>query len=560
MGKENNIVGSEPCPACRLKGRDKTGNHLIIFKDGGKYCNRCTYKIPASGATDSSETEEEVEEAKPANSKLTIDFIKTLPQVANPARHTSLADNKTAGIRYGLSTADGSTIEKVFYPYTKGGKLTAYKVRCVDSKEFYTVGDFKGCDLFGQALCKGYKKLVVTEGEEDYVAARKMVLDKYPQTHVDFISLPTGASIGKDGKGVIDKPVLDKHKFFSKYEDILLCLDMDEAGMATIEAMTDWLGLDKVAYLDLSEKDASDMLKAGKVDEFISAFFNPTIYRPTSILTVDSIEDSALDPTEWGLDYPYAELTRYTYGLTTKRVIGIGAGPGAGKTTLIHQLQRHLIYNHGEKIGVFDMEETPELSLKKLIGSIMQKPIHLPDCKYDVKKAKELKASLKDSIYFFNPDSYVDWPDIVSAIKYMRMDGVKFFFLDPISALVEHLNPSDANTFLGNAMMDLRKMRNKLDLTVFHVNHLNNPQTGKDHGAGGKVYAGQFAGSRSMWKFSTDIWGLSRNQLAEDEEEKNTVDFTILKNRMSGMTGTFQLFYDRSEGVLKSIDYGNGKI
>ena len=38
------ILKDEPCPACRAKGRDKSGNHLIVFKNGNKYCNRCGYK------------------------------------------------------------------------------------------------------------------------------------------------------------------------------------------------------------------------------------------------------------------------------------------------------------------------------------------------------------------------------------------------------------------------------------------------------------------------------------------------------------------------------------
>ena len=40
------IVGDMPCPECRRNGRDRTGNHLILFEDGGAHCNRCGYKEP----------------------------------------------------------------------------------------------------------------------------------------------------------------------------------------------------------------------------------------------------------------------------------------------------------------------------------------------------------------------------------------------------------------------------------------------------------------------------------------------------------------------------------
>ena len=37
-------VRDEPCPKCREQGRDRTGNHLQVFEDGNKSCNRCGYK------------------------------------------------------------------------------------------------------------------------------------------------------------------------------------------------------------------------------------------------------------------------------------------------------------------------------------------------------------------------------------------------------------------------------------------------------------------------------------------------------------------------------------
>ena len=38
-----NIVSDQPCPSCREMGRDSTGNHLMVFADGNKHCNRCGY-------------------------------------------------------------------------------------------------------------------------------------------------------------------------------------------------------------------------------------------------------------------------------------------------------------------------------------------------------------------------------------------------------------------------------------------------------------------------------------------------------------------------------------
>ena len=37
------IIGDTACPKCREGGGDRTGNHLMLFDDGGAYCNRCGY-------------------------------------------------------------------------------------------------------------------------------------------------------------------------------------------------------------------------------------------------------------------------------------------------------------------------------------------------------------------------------------------------------------------------------------------------------------------------------------------------------------------------------------
>jgi len=112
------------------------------------------------------------------------------------------------------------------------------------------------------------------------------------------------------------------------------------------------------------------------------------------------------------------------------------------------------------------------------------------------------------------------------------------------------MDSSQANTFLEKVMYKMEKIVEKTDCTIYHANHLKNPQTGKDHGAGGRVYGSQFSGSRAQWKYSTDIWGLERDQLSEDEEEKNTITFSSIKSRMSGNTSTFILKFDKITGTL----------
>ena len=45
----SDIIGDEACPNCRSQGHDRTGNHLIIFSDGGKHCNKCGHTVKNKG-------------------------------------------------------------------------------------------------------------------------------------------------------------------------------------------------------------------------------------------------------------------------------------------------------------------------------------------------------------------------------------------------------------------------------------------------------------------------------------------------------------------------------
>lgn len=208
------------------------------------------------------------------------------------------------------------------------------------------------------------------------------------------------------------------------------------------------------------------------------------------------------------------------------------------------------MFVHREPIAIFDIEEGDKRGLKGLVGSIMNKPIHLPDCEYDLEEARAIGQELEGLAHFYGGDSE-NWAEVEDAIRYFASKGIRFFFIDPLSALVEHLSASDGNTELGKIMRAMRKMRKHQGLTFFHANHLNNPSSGKDHGEGGAVRGSQFSGSRAQWKYSTLLMGLEGTQITEDEDEKYKRRIVVLKDRLGGKTGYVNLRYNPDTGNLE---------
>jgi twinkle protein len=534
------MAKNRACPACREAGHDKKGDHLFCMEDGYTWHCDKMYHEPYY------ERDGEEVAFTDLSKGSEVEMIKDVSGFkAESIRGIPKDIVEKYGIRVEHSTATGEPT-KHYYPITtnRGVDIVAWKVRVIETKDFYVspaVPEGTKVDLFGMKSSPFKPSLVViTEGELDAVAAHWMMKGRF--TRYMCLSLPFGA------KGM--NALLDSREFL-KGLDVVYCPDKDEEGKASVDKIA--LILPDVRIAKMSEKDACDMLKAGKKEEFMDAIDAAKTWSPSSIVSVSDILEDAMKPVERGLSYPFERLSGITYGCPTRSIIGIGAGPGAGKTSFVKAIQTHLMFHHRQKVGIFSLEETPKQTLRSLGGHIIHKPVHLPDCEYDETTLRCAIESLDGLVHMYDHHGYKDWDDIASAIAYMVHHGVKYIFIDPLSALVAHLSASDANTYLNNAMFTLSKLTQALDFTVFHVNHLNNPDGGKDHGAGGKVYGSQFTGSRAMWKFSTDMWGLERNQLAEDPDEKNKLRVVVLKNRLSGITDSFHLRYNRSLGILEEI-------
>ena len=531
---------------CKSVGRDSDSSHLFMMQDGVTYCcNRDdihpTGKIylerdglPVTSQLNSSVTPRPLV----VGGMLTNVEIEKLP---NTRFIRSIKPDVVQ--KYGVycTLTPSGEPDKHFYPMTVKKKVIAYKMRTPDKKfpKNKTIAGME-IDLFGVNTIKGKPEhLIITEGELDAMSTYQMLSPHYK--HIAVLSLPDGAK---------SLTCLVRNKeVLTNCHNLYFYPDQDKPGLEVIKEIIKLHP--KINIIYTSEKDANAMLTEGKAAEFMTAFKNAEKYKPKSILTVADLKVQAIKPVRMGLSYPWDDMTDLTYGAKTKRIIGIGAAPGAGKTVFVQMLEKHLVYEHGEKIAVFSLEEDPAYSLKKLIGSVMNQAIHIPGTTYDLKEAGRIADTFNNKVLFYDSNEYTDWPDIEETIRYFASEGVKYFFIDPLSALVSHLDTSDGNRYLNSAMYTMSKIVKSLDITIFHVNHLNNPKTGKDHSEGGKVTGGQFTGSKAQWRFSTDLWGLIRNQQAELEAERNLSQIMILKDRMVGNAGkSFHLNYETKSGLL----------
>ena len=149
------------------------------------------------------------------------------------------------------------------------GRVVAQKLRGRD-KSFQTVGDFKGVSLFGAHLWSSGKKVCLVEGELDAISLSKCWNHQYA-----CVSLPNGAQSAV-------RAVKQNFDYLNGFEEVVIALDMDEAGQKAAQTIAEVLPPGKARIARLPAKDANAALMEGKVSELMAAVYQAAPFPPTA--------------------------------------------------------------------------------------------------------------------------------------------------------------------------------------------------------------------------------------------------------------------------------------
>jgi len=544
------------CPKCQEAGRD-TGSdsgHLWLMEDGSTWCClKDTYHKngkPYYEKVDGGE-EEEMDEEDPVEDVLAMlsmpPKVKPLIDIGDSELELNgykgsleiveTRDDMTEGFR-GIPPQTMNQYE-VFGTYDKGGKLTRlshpiYEVGgdelCIKyrqlPKSFKTYGtSTKGrkVELYGQRGARSSRTLVITEGELDAMSLEYILsLSKYAKPAV--VSLPFGANV---------KAITDNAKFISKYDKLIICPDGDEAGSKFAKEVASLYP--QALFMDLGEhKDVNEMLEVGKFTEVTSAYFGATHYKPPYLVDIKKLKPKLSIPIPMGYSTPWPTLDNLIYGISKGAIISIAAAPSAGKTIFVRAIQKWVMEKHKIKVGIYSLEESPEIVLRNLVAYEMGVSIGVPGVSYDAAEADRIATSLENECLIYDSSNYNgDWKQMMEGMRLFCALGMKIAIIDPVSSLVIGKSASEGNEALGVIMGDMIKLTQETGLSVILVNHLNNAK-GKAHENGGRVLASEMTGSRSQYRYSSLILGLERDLLNDDEDIRDTLTVRVLKSRLDG--------------------------
>lgn len=532
------IVGDCECPSCAAKGRDKTKNHLIIYSNGNKYCNRCGYKEIVSGTS-----QEEHQDGY-----MNLEDIAKLPSLSLPDRKLNSSTLEHYKVKVEVDEANGQPAAH-YYPVCKDGAIVGYKKRTLP-KTFVAVGNLKGTtELFGQSSCpKSGKRLLITGGELDALSAYQMLKEKYPAYNHAVVSLPWG-----------EKPLGIKENlpFINSFEEVILYTDMDSAGRTAADNIAKLIG-PKAKIMKTSEKDASDMLTKGKKVEFISAFYDAESRKPDGIISGKEISlEHCMKPTVFGYESPYPVLNKMIGGLKKGELTTLTAGSGIGKSTLARELGFCLRADHNLIVGDIRLEESVEKTIQGYVALYHNIPLNRLRKQPELLSTEQWQEAydklIKDKWFGFKHFGSMPTEDLLDKMRYLAYgEHCDFIILDHLSLVISGNQTDNERKDLDIVMTELAAFVNESGCGIISVVHLSRNKSKASFNEGGNVSLNDLRGSAALEQLSWNVIALERNQQGADSNESR---IRVLKSREEGWTGVADTCkYDFDTGRLLPIE------
>ncbi len=524
-------TSKQPCPQCREKGEDTSGDNLVNFGEGrGAHCFACGYHVHGDGVM-----------KRTASSSLSSPIKGKVISL----KHRHIDQRTTHLFDYRCYRQGG--VVKECANYYLDGKIVAQHTRG-PKKQFRWKGDTDNLPLFGQWLWSGKgKRIVVTEGEIDCMSVSMLWQNRWP-----VVSLPNGIQSGL-------KYIRMNAEFLSGYDQIVLCFDNDEAGRAGAEECAEILPPGKVRIAHTSLKDANEHVLKGETKTLMTAIYEARQYQPDGILHASDVT-SGDAPVQRMWSFPWCNLTKGLMGQRSGEMSLWASGTGSGKSTVM----REMVYHHlirGRTVGVLMLEESPLETLDDLIALKLNKavrqirasrilnallideggealdfgfPDNLTDEEYD--ETRKFFGGLP--LYIYDHHGTNEFGSVLQRVEYMAAAlECDIIVIDHVTALVAGMARNGSERECIDEIM--RQLRSIVERTGVHIDIVSqlNRLDGKAAEEGAQISLKNLRGSGSLGSVPNNVIAIERNQQAEDPEERNMIKVRILKGRFIGDTG-----------------------
>jgi len=517
---------------------DVCGSHDArqIYEDGTSFCFSCRSFFGKQEGESITTTTTAPNFFK---KQVGLDEIKDLPIRGFKERKITKEVSEFFDVK--VSYGENGEIDTHYYPYDDG---KAYKVRKLP-KEFHWIQ--KSTNLFGQSKFNGGgKRLIITEGEIDALSIAQASLDKYKKIY------PVVAM----SSATMTKALLENRDWIRTFNEVVLCLDNDEAGQkATAEAIK-IIGIDKVKVAKLPCKDPNEVLVKFDSNKLLQCVFDAASHVPAGIIGKEDLW-KALENYNSVPSVPYPDclqgVNSKLKGMRPGEITLFISGTGSGKSTILREIILHLLDTTKDKLGIISLEEAPAETARKLAGMVLNRNPAKDEIPILELKEGFDKVFGDDRVIVLDHQGSMSDNSIVDKLEYMALMGCKYLFIDHITILVsEGVENLTGNEAQDKVMNDLLRIVKRHPVWIGLVSHLRKAPGGTKSFEEGKLPSlDDIRGSGSIKQISFDVISFARHLTATSEKERNSIKMRILKSRYSGLTGVVRgAYYNYETGRL----------
>ena len=521
---------------------DVCGSHDArqIYEDGTSFCFSCrSFFGKQEGESIATTTAPNF-----FKKQVGLDEIKDLPVRGFKERKITKEVSEFFDVK--VSYGENGEIDTHYYPYDDG---KAYKVRKLP-KEFHWVS--KSANLFGQTKFNGGgKRLIITEGEIDALSIAQASLDKYKKIY------PVVAM----SSATMTKALLENRDWIRTFNEVVLCLDNDEAGQKATEEAIKIIGIDKVKIAKLPCKDPNEVLVKFDSNKLLQCVYDAASHVPAGIIGKEDLW-KALENYNSVPSVPYPAclegVNSKLKGMRPGEITLFISGTGSGKSTILREIILHLLDTTKDKLGIISLEEAPAETARKLAGMVLNRNPAKDEIPILELKEGFDKVFGDDRVIVLDHQGSMNDNSIVDKLEYMALMGCKYLFIDHITILVsEGVENLTGNEAQDKVMNDLLRIVKRHPVWIGLVSHLRKAPGGSKSFEEGKLPSlDDIRGSGSIKQISFDIIAFSRNMIAETEQMRNTIKLRVLKSRFTGMTGDCgNTKYDSDTGRLMQTTF-----
>mgnify|MGYP003635598476 FL=1 len=533
----------QPCPLCG------SSDAASVNEDGSAYCFSCDKRINNYSELEGEKLNNNIEEFKvhKTNSVNEIegDFV------ALTDRGISLPTAKKYNVK--AVTNNRGEIVKHFYPYCVASEITSYKVREA-GKLFTWRGNSQGTGLFGQSVFKDSGKYItLVEGECDAMAAYELLGSKWPVVSV------------KSGAGGATRDVKNSIEFLEKFDNVVINFDNDPAGRDAAKKVARLLTPGKAKILTLPDdfKDPNEMLKAGRGQSYVDAWWSAKLYTPSGVLNISEQKANFNNREQReSVPYPWEGLNNKLYGLRSGELVTLTGGTGLGKSSVTREIEHWLITHTKDNVGVIALEEDWRRTVEGILSIEANARLYIDQIREKFSKEelnnlfdKIYDGKNKDRVWVHSHFGITDIDEIFSKIRFLIVGcGCRWVVVDHLHMLVSAMSEGDERRSIDNIMTRLRSIVEETGVGLILVSHLRRVDGNRGHENGISVSLSHLRGSQSIAQLSDCVIALERDQQSDDPEEANTTHMRVLKSRYTGDVGVAShLSYNKDTGRLSEI-------